>query len=194
MVRSTPSENSGQLSAAQTSLFQQELERAEEEAGQLRSKVSQLEKTVQDTKNDAAREIQKLQTQVSVLSEQNLQLQKSEQLCQTYKKQLQELQSGHLDAGEYQTKLVSLEAELRGKAELENRLTTYLEENKRLQSEMAFKSGMQYKGRVQSFKLRQAQPSFFGEENTYKKFFRERCQTCGSRLICNGCSNCGLCA
>ena len=126
----------GTLSAAQTSLFQQELERAEEEAGQLRSKVSQLEKTVQDTKNDAAREIQKLQTQVSVLSEQNLQLQKSEQLCQTYKKQLQELQNGHLDAGEYQTKLVSLEAELRGKAELENRLTTYLEENKRLQSEV----------------------------------------------------------
>ena len=31
-------------------------------------------------------------------------------------------------------------------------------------------------------------------ENTYKKFFRERCQTCGSRLICNGCSNCGQCA
>ena len=133
---STPVETSGQLSATQTSLFQQELERAEEEAGQLRSKVSQLEKTVQDTKNDAAREIQKLQTQVSVLSEQNLQLQKSEQLCQTYKKQLQELQNGHLDAGEYQTKLVSLEAELRGKAELENRLTTYLEENKRLQSEV----------------------------------------------------------
>ena len=41
-----------------------------------------------------------------------------------------------MDAGEYQTKLVSLEAELRGKAELENRLTTYLEENKRLQSEV----------------------------------------------------------
>ena len=133
---STPVETSGPLSAAQTSLFQQELERAEEEAGQLRSKVSQLEKTVQDTKNDAAREIQKLQTQVSVLSEQNLQLQKTEQLCQTYKKQLQELQNGHLDVGEYQTKLVSLEAELRGKAELENRLTTYLEENKRLQSDV----------------------------------------------------------
>ena len=133
---STPVESPGQLSAAQTSLFQRELERAEEESGQLRSKVSQLEKTVQDTQNDAAREIQKLQTQISVLSEQNLQLQKSEQLCQTYKKQLQELQSGHLDVGEYQSKVVSLEAELRGKAELENRMATFLEENKRLQSEV----------------------------------------------------------
>lgn len=71
---------------------------------------------------------------------------------------------------------------------------TYHMPDKRLQSEMAFRSGMQYKGRTQNFKLRQAQPSFFGEENTYKKFFRERCQTCGSRLICYGCSNCGQCA
>lgn len=133
---STPVESSSQLSASQTSMFQEELERAEAEAAQLRAKVSQLEKTVQDTKSDAARDAQKLQTQISVLSEQNLQLQKSEQLCQTYKKQLQELQNGHLDVGEYQAKLVALEAELRGKAELENRVASYLEENKRLQSEV----------------------------------------------------------
>ena len=66
--------------------------------------------------------------------------------------------------------------------------------DKRLQSEMAFRSGMFHRGKPQDFRLVVPQPSFFEGETGYKKFFRERCQTCGSRMICNGCSNCGQCA
>ena len=31
-------------------------------------------------------------------------------------------------------------------------------------------------------------------KNLYKPFFNKKCQTCGSKIICNGCSNCGKCA
>lgn len=71
---------------------------------------------------------------------------------------------------------------------------TYHLPDKRLQSEMAFRSGMFHRGKPQDFRLVVPQPSFFEGETGYKKFFRERCQTCGSRMICNGCSNCGQCA
>lgn len=63
------------------------------------------------------------------------------------------------------------------------------------QSVAAFKSGLQFQGRPINFKLTpQGQLTLFnGEPEVYQKFFRERCQTCGSKIICNGCSNCGLC-
>ena len=46
-----------------------------------------------------------------------------------------------------------------------------------------------------NFRLQKPQFSLFAgsESEVYRKFFGERCQTCGSRLICNGCSNCGQC-
>ena len=28
---------------------------------------------------------------------------------------------------------------------------------------------------------------------TIEQFFRDHCNTCGSRMTCNGCSNCGAC-
>ena len=68
--------------------------------------------------------------------------------------------------------------------------------DKRRQSYAAHKSGLQHQGRPINFKLnRPEQFSLFAEEseNVYHKFFRPQCQTCGSRLICNGCSNCGQC-
>jgi protein gp37 len=65
--------------------------------------------------------------------------------------------------------------------------------SKTVQSEMAFKSGMSFKGREMSFKLTPAQTDLFGLDYTYKPTFRRRCDTCGSRIICNGCSNCGKC-
>lgn len=66
--------------------------------------------------------------------------------------------------------------------------------DKSLQSRMAHKSGLQYQGRPIDFKLTgNPQASLFEEEDRYKKFFGQRCQTCGSKLICNGCSKCGLC-
>lgn len=70
----------------------------------------------------------------------------------------------------------------------------YKIENKFKQSQQAYKSGLQYKGKPIKFKLTKLQGNLF-EDNTspYKPYFREQCKTCGSRLICNGCSNCGRC-
>lgn len=70
---------------------------------------------------------------------------------------------------------------------------TYHMPDKSLQSRMAYKSGLQHQGRPMHFKLEKVQPGLFGEEDIYQKYFWEKCETCGSRLICNGCSKCGLC-
>lgn len=62
------------------------------------------------------------------------------------------------------------------------------------QSQQAYKSGLQYRGREIKFNLQSRQGSLFTDETQiYKPYFREQCETCGSRLICNGCSNCGNC-
>lgn len=66
--------------------------------------------------------------------------------------------------------------------------------NKRRQSEMAYKSGLQYQGKSINFKLKPSgQGELFNEDNIYHKHFSANCQTCASQLICNGCSDCGLC-
>lgn len=71
---------------------------------------------------------------------------------------------------------------------------TYRLPGKQLQSEMAYKSGLQFAGKPINFKLSPGiQEELFEKEAVYKKFFMSRCQTCGSRLICNGCSKCGQC-
>ena len=63
---------------------------------------------------------------------------------------------------------------------------------KQIQSELAFKSGMSYKGKKIEWKLKDC----FGEipqENLYIPNYKEHCHFCGSKLICNGCSDCGKC-
>ncbi|MBP3346867.1 MAG: DUF5131 family protein [Alphaproteobacteria bacterium] len=71
---------------------------------------------------------------------------------------------------------------------------TYHMPDKGLQSRMAYKSGLQHRGRPIDFKLQPAvQSSLFEDDDAYRKYFGVRCQTCGSRLICNGCSDCGQC-
>lgn len=72
---------------------------------------------------------------------------------------------------------------------------TYRLPDKGLQSRMAYKSGLQFAGHGIRFKLQQpAQGSLFpAEAEIYQKHFGVHCQTCGSRLICNGCSGCGAC-
>lgn len=67
-------------------------------------------------------------------------------------------------------------------------------ESKVLQSRQAWKSGLQHQGKAIDFKLRKPlQMSFFDDGEWYQKKFRDRCQICGCRFICNGCSNCGQC-
>ncbi len=71
---------------------------------------------------------------------------------------------------------------------------TYRIESKFKQSQQAYKSGLQYLGKPIKFHLKPLQNSLFENENLiYRPCFRKQCETCGSRLICNGCSDCGNC-
>lgn len=62
---------------------------------------------------------------------------------------------------------------------------------KTLQAEMAHKSGMNFVGKPIQWKLTDTMG--LSIEPTYQPYFRENCHKCGSKLICNGCSNCGKC-
>lgn len=66
--------------------------------------------------------------------------------------------------------------------------------SKRIQSQQAFFSGLSYQGRKHHRRLRIPEDTLFGTEIiTPEPFFREYCATCGSRMTCNGCSNCKAC-
>lgn len=68
----------------------------------------------------------------------------------------------------------------------------YYMPKKQTQSEMAYKSGVNYMGKPISYHLNDR----FGpvpEENLYTPHYNTNCSTCGSKIICNGCSNCGRC-
>ena len=71
---------------------------------------------------------------------------------------------------------------------------TYHISDKRIQSKQAFLSGLSFQGRKVPRLLRMPEGTLFGTDViTPEPFFREHCNTCGSRLTCNGCSNCGAC-
>ena len=71
---------------------------------------------------------------------------------------------------------------------------TYHIPNKQLQSKQAYLSGLSFQGKPIDYKLKLPEGNLFGQEiQKPKPFFREHCQTCGSRMCCNGCSNCGAC-
>ena len=71
---------------------------------------------------------------------------------------------------------------------------TYHIPNKQLQSKQAYLSGLSFQGKPINYKLRLPEGSLFGQKiQKPKPFFREHCLTCGSRMCCNGCSNCGAC-
>ena len=65
--------------------------------------------------------------------------------------------------------------------------------NKQLQSRMAYKSGMNFQGRPIRFDLVDDWGYPIPQEDLYVPHFRANCETCGSKLICNGCSDCGKC-
>ena len=65
--------------------------------------------------------------------------------------------------------------------------------SKKLQSEMAYKSGMNYEGRQIDFKLYDQFGRMIAKEKLYKRQFKKRCKLCASQIICNGCSNCENC-
>ena len=65
--------------------------------------------------------------------------------------------------------------------------------SKRLQSEMAHKSDMAFEGRPIVWDLRTPIGLEIPPEDLYVPHYRPSCATCGSRPICNGCSDCGAC-
>ena len=65
--------------------------------------------------------------------------------------------------------------------------------SKQLQSRMACKSGMNFQGRPIRFDLVDDWGYPIPQEDLYVPHFRTNCETCGSKLICNGCSDCGKC-
>ena len=71
----------------------------------------------------------------------------------------------------------------------------YLVKSKKVQSQFAYKLNVNFKGKEIKYNLkRDLQTSLFDEEKLkYEPYFRKACYTCSSKMICNGCSNCGSC-
>lgn len=70
---------------------------------------------------------------------------------------------------------------------------TYRMPDKRLQSRMAYKSGMRLNGKGLKFRLFDEFGFELRQSELYRPVFRLICEECGSRTICNGCSMCGRC-
>ena len=66
-------------------------------------------------------------------------------------------------------------------------------EGSELQANQAYKSGLSYLGKPIDFKLCNLLGLPISEERRYKPYFGEKCQTCGMKPICNGCTRCGKC-
>ena len=69
----------------------------------------------------------------------------------------------------------------------------YYMPKKMLQSEMAYKSGMNFVGKPIDWKLTDRFGAAIPKKTLYVPHYRKNCDHCGSRLICNGCSDCGKC-
>lgn len=64
---------------------------------------------------------------------------------------------------------------------------------KRLQSKMAYKSGMNFVGKPIDWKLINQMGMEIPQTDLYVPKYQANCKDCASQLICNGCSNCGKC-
>lgn len=64
---------------------------------------------------------------------------------------------------------------------------------KRLQSKMAYKSGMNFVGKPIDWKLINQIGMEIPQTDLYVPKYQANCKYCASQLICNGCSNCGKC-
>lgn len=69
----------------------------------------------------------------------------------------------------------------------------YVLPNKQIQSEMAFKSGMNFLGKPIEWKLTDRFGNSVPKGELYVPRYGSNCVACGSRPICNGCSDCGKC-
>jgi hypothetical protein len=58
---------------------------------------------------------------------------------------------------------------------------------------MAYKSGMSFVGKPIEWNLCDLFGDKIPENKLYTPHYRSNCNKCGSKLICNGCSDCGKC-
>lgn len=70
---------------------------------------------------------------------------------------------------------------------------TYHVRSKRLQSQQAWKSGLQVRGEPIRWRLHDPLGLEIPIEDLHRPLFHEHCRTCGSQLICNGCGGCARC-
>ncbi|MCD7778352.1 MAG: phage Gp37/Gp68 family protein [Clostridiales bacterium] len=70
---------------------------------------------------------------------------------------------------------------------------TYHIPSKRIQSKMAYKSRISYRGKPMEFKLTDSFGEPIPQNELYIPSYRKNCESCGSKPICNGCSDCGKC-
>ena len=70
----------------------------------------------------------------------------------------------------------------------------YKIESNRLQSEQAYKSCLSFRGKSMDYELTDEWGYPIPDDRLYTPYFGERCQHCGMRLSCNGCSKCGKCS
>ena len=62
-----------------------------------------------------------------------------------------------------------------------------------IQSKQAHRSGLSFQGKPIEWKLMDDWGYPISEDRLYVPYYGERCQTCGMKLTCNGCSRCGKC-
>ncbi len=65
--------------------------------------------------------------------------------------------------------------------------------SKKLQSQMAYKSNVRFKGKEISFILKNEEGIIIPQNELYVPKYYDNCLECGSRPICNGCCKCGKC-
>lgn len=65
--------------------------------------------------------------------------------------------------------------------------------DKHIQSEMAYKSGISFKGKDMKFILTDGLGIEIPKYLLYKPNFSDKCRICGSKPICNGCFDCKKC-
>lgn len=64
---------------------------------------------------------------------------------------------------------------------------------KREQTRQALRSGMNYQGKAMRFDLKDSWGLPIPEEEKYVPHFRQYCEECSMKMVCNGCSDCGKC-
>ena len=65
--------------------------------------------------------------------------------------------------------------------------------SKDVQSRMAYKANVNFKGKEIEYKLVDKYNSIIPKEKLYIPYFNDKCNNCGSKIICNGCDRCGRC-